>query len=174
MTKEEKGLAIEDLKNKISASDFFYVTDASTLTVAQVNKLRRVCFEKGVEIAVVKNTLVRKAMEALPAEKNYAAVYDALHGPTTIMFTQTANLPARIIKEFRGEGEKPAVKAAYIDSAVFFGDGQLDALTKLKDKKELIGDVIALLQSPMKNVISALNSGGQTISGLIKALENRG
>jgi len=174
MTKADKTAAIEALKEKFENNAYFYLADSSTLTVDQVNKFRRLCFEKGIEMRVVKNTLVRKALEAAPADKNYKELYDALKGPTAVLFTETANAPARIIKEFRESNEKPALKAAYIDAAVFLGDDQLEALTKLKSKEELLGEIIGLLQSPAKNVLSALNSGGQTIMGLLKALEERG
>ena len=112
-------------------------------------------------------------MEPNAEEKNYVAIYDALHGPTTLLFCETANLPAKVIKEFRKTNEKPVLKAAYIDSGVFMGDNQLDALASLKSKNELIGEIVGLLQSPAKNVISALKSGGNTIAGLVKALEER-
>ena len=130
MNKEQKNTTIEALKEKFADSPFFYVADASSLSVEKVTKLRRLFFEQGIEMKVLKNTLVRKALEAAPEEKNYAALYDALHGPTAVLFTDTANLPARLIKEFRGDNAKPAVKAAYIDSAVYIGDEQLDALSK--------------------------------------------
>jgi large subunit ribosomal protein L10 len=174
MTRSEKSAAIEVLKEKFDSTSFFYITDSSTLTVEQVNKLRRLCFEKGVEMKVVKNTLAIKALEAAPEEKGYADLYDSLKGPTAILFTQTANVPAKIIKEFREDHEKPVLKAAYIDTSVYVGDDQIEALAKLKSKEELIGEIITLLQSPAKNVVSALKSGGSTIMGLLKALEERG
>ena len=173
MTKAEKAAAIEGLKDKFSNVSYFYLTDASTLTVEQVNNFRRLCFEKGVEMKVVKNTLAQKALESFDADRKYDALYESLKGPTAILFTETANVPAKVLKEFRKDSEKPVLKAAYIDTAVYIGDDQIDSLTKLKSKEELIGEVIGLLQSPAKNVISALQSGGQTISGLLKALEER-
>ncbi len=173
MTKAEKTATIEELKEKFASSDFFYLTDASTLTVAQVNKLRRLCFERGVEMKVVKNTLVRKALEELPEERNFQAIYDSLTGPTAVLFTETANVPARLIKEFRQTAERPLLKAAYIDTAVYTGDDQIDTLTKLKSKNELLGDLLGLLQSPARNLIGALLSGEQTVMGLLKALEER-
>jgi len=175
MTRTDKTAAIEELKEKFSNSSFFYLTDSSTLTVEQVNKLRGMFFEKGIEMKVVKNTLAKKALEAAPEEKGYADLYDHLKGPTAILFTEVANSPARVIKEFRGKDvEKPAIKAAYIDSAIYVGDDQLKALASLKSKEELIGEIISLLQSPAKNVISSLKGSGQTLMGLIKALEARG
>jgi large subunit ribosomal protein L10 len=174
MTRAEKSATIEVLKEKISNSSFFYITDSSTLTVEQVNKLRRMCFEKGIEMTVVKNTLVKKALEAAPQEKNYEPLYEALHGPTALMFTEVANLPARLIKEFRGDKERPAVKAAYIDTAVYIGDDQLEALSSLKSRDELLGDLLGLLGAPAANLLGALQSGGSNIMGLLKALEERG
>ena len=173
MTRAEKTTAIAELKEKFSNNSFFYLTDSSTLTVEQVNKLRRLCFEKGVEMKVVKNTLAIKALEDAPEEKGYAGLFDSLKGPTAIMFTETANVPAKIIKEFREDGERPILKAAYIDTSVYVGDDQIKTLSALKSKEELIGEIITLLQSPAKNVVSSLQSGGSTIMGLLKALEER-
>ncbi|MCH2084653.1 MAG: 50S ribosomal protein L10 [Saprospiraceae bacterium] len=174
MNKAEKTATIEALKEKFEENSFFYLTDSSTLTVEQVNNFRRKCFEADIQMKVIKNTLVKKALESAPEEKNYEKLFDALKGQTAILFTTTANAPAKVLKEFRKDHEKPLLKAAYIDTAVFVGDDQIDALTKLKSKEDLIGEVITLLQSPAKNVISALNSGGATLSGLLKALEEKG
>ena len=173
MNKVEKTEAIEQLKEKFSNSSFFYLTDSSTLTVEQVNKLRGLCYEKGVEMKVVKNTLVKKAFEALPEDLNLGGLNDVLKGPTAVMFTETANVPARIIKEFRKTSERPVLKAAYIDTDIYVGDDQIDALASLKSKEELVGEIITILQSPAKNVIGALQSGGSTIAGLVKALQER-
>lgn len=173
MNKTDKGTTIEALKNKFDASTFFYLADASSMTVAQITKFRRLCYEKGIEVKVVKNTLARKAMEALPESRGFKDIFDALHGPTAVLFSDQGNLPARILKEFRGSGDKPALKAAYIDSAVFKGDDQIDVLIAIKSKNELIGELIALLQSPARNVIGALQSGGHKLAGLVKALEDR-
>ncbi len=173
MTRSEKAAAIDLLKDKFAEHEFFYLTDSSTLTVEQVNKLRGLCHEKNVELKVVKNTLAVKALQDAAEDKGYAALIEHMKGPTAIMFTKTSNAPAKIIKEFREDFEKPVLKAAYIDSDVFVGDDALEALTKLKSKEELIGDVILLLQSPIKTVVSSLQSGGSTIAGLVKALEER-
>ncbi|MBK6390493.1 MAG: 50S ribosomal protein L10 [Saprospiraceae bacterium] len=173
MNKTEKGATIEALKDKINESSFFYLADASSMTVAQINSFRRICHEKGIEVKVVKNTLARKAMEALPADKGYADLYEALHGPTAMLFADAGNAPAKVIKDFRATSERPILKAAYIDSAVFLGDDQLDVLIAIKSKNELIGEIISLLQSPAKNVIGALQSGGHKLAGLVKALEER-
>jgi large subunit ribosomal protein L10 len=173
MNKQEKDQVIADLKDKFDNSAYIYFTDASSMTVEEVNKLRRMCFNKGIKMTVVKNKLARKAMEALGEERKFAPVFAALAGPTAIMLTDTANAPAKLIKEFRADGKRPALKAAYIDSDVFFGEESLDALIALKSKEELVGDVIMLLQSPARNVISALQSGGNKIAGLLKTLEER-
>lgn len=172
MKKADKDLVIEDLAQRFSETSSFYITDASGMTVAEVNDLRRACFDKGIHLRVAKNTLIEKAFGKL--EGNYEGVLDLLKGPTAIMFTDTPNLPAKVIKKFRGkDGQKPVLKGAYIDEAVFVGEGQLDALESLKSKNELIADVIFLLQSPIRNVVSALQSGGHTVAGLVKALEQR-
>lgn len=174
MTREEKSVAIEQLKDKLKDNQIFYLADTSSMTVAEMSALRRVCFEKGIEIKVVKNTLARKAMESFPEERNYSAIFDSLKGTSAILFTQTANLPGKVIKDIRKDGAaRPLLKAAYIESAIFVGDDQLDVLASLKSKEELVGEIIGLLQSPVKNVVSALKSGGSTIAGLVKALEER-
>jgi large subunit ribosomal protein L10 len=173
MTRTEKQNTVEVLKEKFSNSEYFYVTDASTLTVEEINKLRGMLFEKGIEMRVVKNTLARKAMEGLPEERNYDELFDSLKGPTAILFSTVANAPAKVIKEYRGDGERPILKAAYIDTAVYKGDDQLKTLAELKGKDELLGDILGLLQAPITNVMGALNSGGNTLSGLLKALEER-
>lgn len=174
MTRTKKGEVLEALKQKFSESDFFYIADASTLTVAETNELRAAAYEAGVTIQVAKNTLVRKALESLAEEKNTEGLYEALTGPTAVMFTENAKAPAELIKEFRKTHEKPTLKAAYIDTAIYIGDDQVEALSKIKSKEELVGDIILLLQSPIKNLLGSLQSGGQTISGLLKALEERG
>lgn len=173
MIKTEKASAIKQLKEKFSESQFFYVADSSALTVEAINKLRALCYEKGVEMKVVKNTLAIKALEQLDESGKYADLKAVLKGPSTLLFADSANVPAKVIKEFRKSHEKPILKAAYIDSDIYVGDDQVDSLAALKSRDELIGDVILLLQSPIKNVISSLNSGGQTIAGLLKALEER-
>jgi large subunit ribosomal protein L10 len=173
MNKAEKTQVISFLTDKFANSSVFYLTDSSKLTVEQINKLRGICYEKDVEFKVIKNTLARLAMEPNADEKGFEPLYEALKGPTAIMFSDTGNLPARIISEFRKEYDRPILKAAYVDSSVYIGDEQLITLTNLKSKEELIGDIITLLQSPVKTVIGSLKSGGNTISGLLKALEER-
>ncbi len=173
MNKQEKNKVIEQLTEKFDNSSIIYFTDASAMTVEQVTKLRRLCFQKGIEMTVVKNTLARIAMERLGEERGFEPIFKALEGPIAIMLTDNASAPAKLIKEFRKDGKKPALKAAYIHTDVYFGEESLDVLIALKSKEQLVGDVIMLLQSPAKNVISALLSGGQTIAGLVKTLEER-
>ena len=173
MNKEQKNEVIEALKEKFNQYDNFYVTNTEALTVDQIGKLRRICFNKNVEMKVAKNTLIRKALESIDAER-YNGVYDSLHGVTALMFSENPKEPALIISTFRGESktEKPVLKAAYIDSDVFVGNDQLDTLKTLKSKQDLIGEIIGLLQSPAKNVISGLNAGSK-LAGIVKALEER-
>lgn len=177
MTREEKTTVIEELKEKIAQSPFFYLADSSAMTVDQINSLRRRFFEKGIEMRVVKNTLTKKALEAASNDSsNYEGLYEALQGPTAIVFTDVANSPAKVIKEFRKEkdADKPQIKAAYIDSAIYIGDDKLEALANLKSKEDLLGELLTLLQSPMSSLLSQLSSGGQNVMGLLKALEERG
>lgn len=171
MDKATKKVAIAELTERFSKATNFYLADASNLNVEQINKLRRICFKQGVEFKVAKNTLIRKALESIGT--GYDGLFDALHGPTSVMFSETGSIPAKVIKEFRKAGDKPVLKAAYIDSAIYLGDNSLDELSKLKTKHELVGEIIGLLQSPAKNVIGALQSGGQKLSGILKTLENR-
>jgi len=171
MEKQAKKESIDLLTEKFAHAVNFYLADASHLSVADINRLRRMCHKEGIEMRVAKNTLIRKAMEA--TGKQYDGIYEALHGPTSILFAEIASMPAKVIKEFRKGGEKPVLKAAFIDSAIFVGDKQLDDLSKLKTKQELIGEIIGLLQSPAKNVISALQSGGNKLSGILKTLEDK-
>lgn len=157
MTKEQKNEVIELLKGKFSQYNNFYVTDTESLSVAQVGKLRRACFSKSVEMKVAKNTLIRKALESIDAEK-YAGVYDSLNKVTALLFSDNPKEPALIISSFRKEsnGEKPVLKAAFINGDIYTGDNNLKALTQIKTKNELIGEVIGLLQSPAKRVLAAL------------------
>ena len=157
MTKQEKNEVIELLKGKFTQYNNFYITDTESLTVAQITKLRSHCFDKQVEMKVAKNTLIRKALESLDNEK-YSGVYDSLHNVTALLFSENPKEPALILSGFRKEskGEKPELKAAFINGDIFVGDNQLIALTQIKTKNELIGEVIGLLQSPAKRVIAAL------------------
>lgn len=172
MKREEKDQIISSLVENLSKYNCFYLTDISTLTVEKTNQLRRLCFDKNVKLNVAKNTLIQKALEKL--EGDYTGLFPALKGSTAIMYSDTGNVPAKLIKEFRKKAERPLLKGAWIDSSVFLGDNQLDSLVSLKSKDELIADIIALLQSPAKNVISGLQSGGQKLSGILKTLEAKG
>ncbi len=173
MEKSKKNQEIADLKEKFSNAQYFYITDSSTLSVEKINKFRRLCFNSNIEYRVSKNTLIRKALEQV--EGNYEALYPLLHGPTGVMFSTDGATPAKVLTEFRKGGERPILKGAYIDSDVFVGDNQLKVLASLKSKAELVGDILGLLQSPARNVISALQgSSAQKIAGLLKTLEERG
>ena len=173
MTKDQKNEVIEVLKDKFNQYNNFYVTNTESLTVEQVGKLRRICFDKKVEMKVAKNTLIKKALEGID-DKRFSGMYESLNGVTALLFSENAKEPALIISDFRktGNTERPVLKAAFIDGDVFEGDDQLKALTTLKSKQDLIGEIIGLLQSPAKNVISGLNAGNK-LAGLIKALEDR-
>jgi large subunit ribosomal protein L10 len=174
MTKQEKNEVIDVLKEKFSQYNNFYITNTESLTVAQIGKLRSVCFDKNIEMKVAKNTLIRKALESLD-DKRFSGVYESLNGVTALMFSENAKEPALIISDFRKaskDGKRPVLKAAFIDGDVFAGDDQLKTLTSLKSKNDLIGEIIGLLQSPAKNVISGLNAGNK-LAGLVKALEDR-
>lgn len=174
MTREDKAQLISDLTAKFKETDHFYITDTSGLTVAEVNKFRGMCFTKGVEYKMVKNTLIKKALENVDGD--YSSLDEVLKGTSGVMFVnETANIPAKIIKEFQKADaqDRPKFKAASIDSDLFIGEDQLIALVGLKSKQELIGEVITLLQSPAKNVISALSSGGDKLAGIVKTLSER-
>jgi large subunit ribosomal protein L10 len=173
MTKDQKNEAIEVLKEKFNQYNNFYITNTQALSVAQINKLRKICFDKKVEMKVAKNTLIKKALEGIDSAK-YAGVFDSLSGVTALLFSEDAKEPALIISSFRTntKTEKPVLKAAFIDTDVFVGNDQLEALKTLKSKNELIGEIIGLLQSPAKNVISGLNAGSK-LASLLKALEDR-
>ena len=172
MKKEEKHEVVLALKETIAEYGNFYITDTANLSVAKVNNIRRKCFENDIIMQVAKNKLIRKAMEA--SEGDFSEMFDVLKGSSSILFSKTANAPAKLIKQLRKSGDKPVLKAAYIDSSVFIGDNQLDALVNLKSKEELVADIIALLQSPAKNVISGLQSGGNKLAGIVKTLQERG
>ncbi|HWB62620.1 MAG TPA: 50S ribosomal protein L10 [Chitinophagales bacterium] len=172
MDRNQKNQEIAELKEKFSGTTYFYLTDSSTLTVEKINKFRRLCFNSGIEYRVSKNTFIKKALEQIGGQ--YEALYPLLNGPTGVMFATDGALPAKVLKEFRKDSDKPLLKGAYIDTDVFVGDNQLAVLAALKSKKELLGDIIGLLQSPARNVISALQgSSAQKIAGLVKALEDR-
>lgn len=171
MTREEKSQVIETLTAQLSDNENIYLADISGLNAGTTTNLRRACFKAGVQLAVVKNTLLKKAMES--SDKDFGSLPEVLKGNTSIMFSETGNAPAKVIKEFRKKSDKPLLKGAYIQESIYVGDEQLDSLVELKSKEELIGEVIGLLQSPAKNVISALKSGSTTIAGLVKTLSER-
>ena len=172
MTREEKNQLIEDLTAALESTATVYITDIAGLDAENTSNLRRACHKADIKMTVVKNALLKKAMER--STKDFGELSDVLKGNSSIMMAEAGNAPAKLIKEFRKKSPKPILKGAYVEEAIFIGDTQLDALTNLKSKNELIGDVILLLQSPIKNVVSGLQgNGGQTIAGLIKALEER-
>jgi len=172
MNKDQKSQYIDDLAQDLSQANVFYLADTAGLTVETINQLRRRCFQQGITLRVVKNTLLAKAMERVEG-RDYGQLPEVLGGPTSILFSEVGNAPAKLIKEFRKKSEKPLLKGAYIEDAVFVGDNQLDMLVAIKSREELIGDIIGLLQSPAKNVISGLTGGGQKIAGILKTLEER-
>jgi len=172
MNKEEKYELVLDLTEQMKEYGNFYITDTSNLTVAKINNIRRKCFESDITIRVAKNSLIKKAMEATGGD--FTQMYDVLKGSSSILFSKSGTAPAKLIKQLRKQGEKPILKAAYIDTAIFIGDNQLDTLMNLKSKEQLLGEIIGLLQSPAKNVISALQSGGNILAGVVKTLQERG
>lgn len=171
MKKEEKNQVVEALAEKLNDNNNFYIADTSELNAEDTSALRRLCHKREVTLTVVKNTLLRKAMEK--ADKDLEGFYDVLKGPTSIMFAEAGNAPAKLIKEFRKASEKPVLKGAFIEEMTYIGDDQLDFLVALKSKDELIADVIGLLQSPVKNVMGALNSGSNILSGVVKTLSEK-
>ena len=172
MTKEEKHELVIALTEQMKEYGNFYITDTSNLTVAKVNDIRRKCFESDIEMKVAKNSLIQKAMEATGGD--FTQMYGVLKGSSSILFSKSATAPAKLIKQLRKKSDKPVLKAAYIDSAIFIGDNQIDTLIALKSKEQLIGEIIGLLQSPAKNVVSALQSGGNILAGVVKTLPERG
>jgi len=172
MTREEKSQVIEDLTGKLTENNVIYLADISGLNASDTSNLRRACFKANVKLAVVKNTLLAKAMES--SDKDFGELPTVLKGNTSMMFAEASNAPAKVIKEFRkGKQEKPILKGAYIEESVYVGDDQLDSLVNIKSKEELIGEIIGLLQSPAKNVISALQSGGGKLHGILQTLSER-
>ncbi|GGD27099.1 50S ribosomal protein L10 [Hyunsoonleella pacifica] len=171
MTREEKSQVIEDLTAQLAENANIYLTDISGLNAGSTSDLRRACFKANVSMAVVKNTLLEKAMEA--SDKEFGDLATVLKGNTSVMYSETGNAPAKVIKAFRKKSEKPLLKGAFIEEAIYIGDEQLDALVDIKSKDELIGEIVTLLQSPAKNVISALKSGGGTLAGIIKTLSEK-
>ena len=171
MKKEDKNQIIETLTEALKETNTVYLTDISDMNVETTSKLRRLCFKKDIRLVVVKNTLLKKAMER--SGKDFSQLYPIMSGHTSLMLAEAGNAPAKLIQEFRKKFDKPILKGAYVQESCYIGDSQLDALSNLKSKNELIGDIVLMLQSPMKNVISALQSGQHTIAGLVKALSEK-
>lgn len=171
MTREEKSQYIDGLTEKLNNANIFYLADIAGLNAETTSKLRKTCFSGNIQLEVVKNTLLQKAFEK--ADKDYEGLYNSLKGNTSIMFSEVGNAPAKIIKEFRKKSDKPLLKGAYIEESIYVGDENLDALVSLKSKEELIGDIVALLQSPAKNVVSALKSSGGKLAGIVQTLSER-
>lgn len=171
MTREEKSQVIEELTAQLGENVNIYLTDISGLDAGTTSNLRRACFKANVQMAVVKNTLLEKAMEA--SDKDFGELPSVLKGSTSVMYAEAGNAPAKVIKAFRKKSDKPLLKGAFIEEAIYIGDDQLDALVNIKSREELIGDIIGLLQSPAKNVVSALQSSGGKLSGILKTLSQK-
>jgi large subunit ribosomal protein L10 len=171
MKREDKNLIIDKIEEQLNQYNHFYFTDISDFTASQTSELRRKCFEKNIKLMVVKNTLLIKALEK--SEGKFDELFGVLKGSTSVMFTEQGNAPAKLIKEFRRKYKKPLLKAAYVQECFYLGDSQLDALVSLKSKNELIGDLVFLLQSPVRNVLSQLQSGGHILAGVVKTLSER-
>ena len=171
MKQEQKAQIIEAIAEDLANYPNVYVTDIAGFTVEMVNQLRRQCFKREIKLKVVKNTLLKRAMDQ--SEADYSEIYPVLEGSTAIMLSTVGNAPAKLIKDFRAKNKKPIVKAAFIESASYIGDDQLENLCNIKSREELIGDIVGLLQSPAKNVISALQSGGGKLAGIVKTLSER-
>ena len=171
MTREEKSQVIEELTAQLTENANIYLTDISGLDAGTTSNLRRACFKANVKLAVVKNTLLEKAMVA--SDKEFGELPSTLKGNTSVMYSETGNAPAKVIKAFRKKSEKPLLKGAFIEEAIYLGDDQLDMLVDIKSREELIGEIIGLLQSPAKNVVSALQSSGGKLSGILKTLSEK-
>ncbi|MEN3322590.1 50S ribosomal protein L10 [Mariniflexile soesokkakense] len=171
MTREEKSQVIEDLTAELASNANIYVADISGLNALTTSELRRACFKANIKLAVVKNTLLEKAMEA--SERDFGNLPTVLKGNTSVMYSETGNAPAKLIKTFRKKSEKPLLKGAFIEECVYIGDNQLDMLVDIKSKEELLGDIVGLLQSPAKNVVSALKSSGGKLAGILKTLSEK-
>ncbi len=171
MTREEKATVIEDLTAKLGGSSTIYLADISGLDAATTSDLRRACFKANIKLSVVKNTLLAKAMQA--SDKEFGELPEVLKGNTSLMFAEAGNAPAKLIKNFRKKSDKPLLKGAFIEEAIYVGDDKLDTLISIKSREEMIGEIIGLLQSPAKNVISGLKSGGGKLSGILKTLSEK-
>ncbi|MBT3174987.1 MAG: 50S ribosomal protein L10 [Lentimicrobiaceae bacterium] len=171
MRKEDKKVLIDSISQQLEEANNFYLTNISALNAEDTSDLRRLSFKNGIKLVVVKNTLLKKAMENV--DKDLSELHSTLVGNTAIMFSEAGNAPAKMIKEFRKNSDKPIIKGAYIEETVYLGDDQLEFLVSIKSKDELIADIVALLQSPVKNVVSSLQSGGSTLTGILKTLSER-
>ncbi len=171
MRREEKKQIIDELTQRINDAEHFYLTDIADLNAANTSKLRAQCFKKNVELVVVKNTLLKKALEL--AEGDFSELYDVLKGHTSIMFSEAGNVPAKMIKEFRKTSKKPVIKGAFVEESAYIGDENLETLANIKSKNELIADIVLLLNSPVTNVMSALQSGGNILTGVLKTLSEK-
>ncbi len=172
MKKEEKTEVIDSLVQQLADNSHFYLTDVASLTAEKTSQLRRLCFKKNIKMLVVKNSLLKKAMERSEG-KDYQPLFGSLKGSTAIMFSEVGSDPAKLIKEFRVKNDKPVLKAAFVEECAYIGDNQLEVLASIKSKNELIGDIVGLLQSPAKNVISALKSSGGKLAGIVKTLSEK-
>ncbi len=171
MKKVEKVKVVDDLTTRLKETKNLYLTDISGLNASQTSDLRRACYKANVKLSVVKNTMLARAMDA--SEINFGEIKDVLKGNTSLMFSESGNIPAKLIKDFRKKIDKPILKAALIEEAIYIGDDQIESLVSIKSREELIGEIIQLLQSPAKDVISALSSVGSNISGVLKTLSER-
>lgn len=171
MKKEEKNQFVDSLIEKINNSGVIYLADVSELNAEKTSDLRRTCFKKDIELTMVKNTLLKRAMEQ--SNKNLDELYSVLKGPTSLMFSEIGNAPARLIKDFRKKNDRPFLKGAFVEEVAYLGDDQLEVLVNIKSRDELLGELIGLLQSPVKNVMSALQSGSQNLTGILKTLSNK-
>ena len=171
MNKAEKIKVINDLSSSLSESKNLYLTDISGLNASQTSDLRRACYKADIKLSVVKNTMLHRAIET--SEKDFGDITSVLKGNTSIMFSESGNGPAKIIKEFRKKNDKPILKAAFIEEAIYIGDNQLDILVAIKSREELIGEIVGLLKSPIQNLVSALNTGGNNLHGVLKTLSER-
>ncbi|RKR07053.1 LSU ribosomal protein L10P [Maribacter vaceletii] len=171
MTREEKANVIQDLTTQLGDSSTIYLADISGLDAVTTSDLRRACFKADIRLAVVKNTLLAKAMEA--SDREFGELPEVLKGNTSLMFSEVGNAPAKLIKNFRKKSDRPLLKGAFVEEAVYIGDENLDALVSIKSKEEMIGEIIGLLQSPAKNVISGLKSGGGKLAGILKTLSEK-
>ena len=171
MTREEKSVAINEILDVLKSNQNIYLTDISGLNALETSNLRRMCFKAGVKLSVVKNTLLEKAMD--DSEKDFGELKETLNGNTSVMIAEVSNAPAKVIKNFRKKSEKPILKGAFVEESIYLGDDLLETLVNIKSKEELLGEIVSLLQSPTKNLISALKSSGSKISGVLKTLSEK-